>query len=82
MFFVGPAKDLKGRLAIHADEQLRRWKKGFTMVLNNVTSDEVPPVLDEMANYQNLRMWTARSSRSEIILAIDTLKRLHAGYTR
>lgn len=37
------------RLLIHDGEEPKRLKKHFTAVLNHITSDEVPPLLDDIA---------------------------------
>ena len=76
--FDGPVKDVNGRLLIHDDEQLKRWKEHFTTVLNRITSGEVPPLVDEMASHRNMRIRTVPPSRREIISAINALKRSKA----
>lgn len=51
-----PVRDVNGRLFIHDDEQLKKWKEYFNRVLKSVTSVKVLPLLDEMASQLNMRI--------------------------
>lgn len=44
----GLIRDVNSRVIIRDDEQLKRWKKHLTTVFNRITSDEVPPFVDEI----------------------------------
>lgn len=48
--FDGAVKEINGGLLIHSDEQLKKWKENFTTVLNRITFDEIPLLVDEMAS--------------------------------
>lgn len=45
--FDGAVKEINGGLLIHSDEQLKKWKENFTTVLNRITFDEIPLLVDE-----------------------------------
>lgn len=42
-----------GKLLIHYDEQIKKWKKYFTAIFNHITSPELSPLLSDMTSHCN-----------------------------
>lgn len=52
-------KEANGRFCIDDDKQLKKWKEHYTIVLDYIASGGVPPLVQEMASHNNMRIRTA-----------------------
>lgn len=50
-------KDVKGRKFLHDNKQLKSWKEHVAMISNRIKSREVPPFVEEMISYSNIRVF-------------------------
>lgn len=70
---VEAGRYVHGRIPIHHDEQLNKWKEHFFTFLNGITSGELPSLREEVARHRNKCIRTVSSSGREINWTINAL---------